>query len=208
MAPKSAAISTLPGAAQTAARAISPSTVSGLPYWRSCVAILCPHGVDGCERDVAFVLLEVLQLRAAPAPATRPGAIHAQGAAHAVVGIAGVGEDALVFSDGRAGSIASQFEHRASGFIRFGSEHGADGAPAHAGHCVAAFGGIGEDFSDLVDRLDCAFGAFLQGDVDGVALVHRHVARGGGQFAIGANTTPVDDGVEDLVCGARSRSAV
>ena len=198
MAPKSAAISTLPGAAQTVARAISASTVSGLPYWRSCVAILRPHGIDRRERDVALVLLQVLQLRAAPAPATRSGAVHSQRAAHAIIGIAGVGENALVLPYGRAGPVAAQFEYRAGGFIRFSGEHRADGATAHAGHGVAVLDGIGENLTDLIDRRDLAFGVFLQGDVDGVALMHRHVARRGGQLAIGANATTVDDGVEDL----------
>ena len=177
MAPKSAAISTWPGAAQTVARAMSPSTVSGLPYWRSCVAISGAHRIDGRERDVALVLLEVLQLRAASAPATRTGAVHPQGAAHAIVGIAGVGEDALVLAHRGAGAVAAELEHRAGGFVRFGGEHRADRAPADAGHGVAALDGIGQDAADLVDRGDLAVGELLQRGVDRVALAHRQVAR-------------------------------
>ena len=207
MAPKSAAISTLPGAAQTTARAMSPSTVRGLPYCRRRARSPARTASTAVERDVALVLLQVLQLRAASAPAAGTGAVHSHGAAHAVVSIAGVGEDALVFAHRSAGAVASELEYRAGCFVGFGGEHRADRALAHAGHCVAALVGIGQDAAGLVDRGDRAFGQFLQRDVDGVALAHRHVARGGGELAIGANAAAVDDGVEDLVRGARLRSA-
>ena len=178
--------------------------MSGLPYWRSWRPISVADRVDCRERDVVLVLLQILQLRTASAPAAGAGSVHAHRAAHAIVGIAGVGENALVLPDGGAGTIATQFENRAGGFIRFGGEHRADGASAHAGHSVAVLDGVGEDLTDLIDGRDLAFGVLLQGDVDGVALMNRHVARRGGQLAIGPNAAPVDDCVEDLDIVARS----
>ena len=207
MAPKSAAISTLPGAAQTVARAMSPSTVSGLPILAQPRAIPRPHDIDGCERDVALVLLEILQLRPASAPAPWAAAIHPQRAAHAIVGFAGVGEDAFVLTDGGAGAVAPQLEHRAGLLVRFGGEHGADGTAADAGHGVAALDGIGEDLPIWSTEVIAPSVRSCSAVLMRVALVDRHVARGGGQFAIGANATPIDDGVEDLDSGARSRSA-
>ena len=75
----------MPVLAQSAARETSPSKASGLPYRAMPLRSPTRMQIDYIERQIAFILFQILQLRPEPGPTSGTGAIHAQRAADAII---------------------------------------------------------------------------------------------------------------------------
>ena len=140
--------------------------------------------IDHGERQVAFVLLQVLQLRTKPAPATRSAAVHTQRAAHAIVGWRRVGEHPLELVDAGARSGAAQLEQLANVIVRLVRQHLGDGALVQRRHVVTAGVDRLEETLDLVGAGDRAVRELLQFQTDGCPLVDGEIPRRGRKGAI------------------------
>ena len=128
----------MPGLAQSAARETSPSRRERIAVLSDAAAVAGADGIDHRERQIALVLFQVLQLRTEPGPSSGTGAIHAQRAAHAIVGRRRVGQHALELVDGGACAGAAQFEQLAHVVVRLVGQDLGDRALVERGHVVAA----------------------------------------------------------------------
>ena len=81
IAEKSADMRTWSGDAQTVARAMSPMTDKWIAVGEQTVAVASADGVNSVERQAGLVILQVLELRPASAPAAGRAAVEAAGSA-------------------------------------------------------------------------------------------------------------------------------